>query len=119
MGRAFICYRREECTDIVERLNDRLYAYFGPDGVFLDIHAIPPGTDFRRYIDRQFDKCSVLLLVIGRTWLSNPGTNHSREIDDPQDYVRIEVELALERSIPIVPILVHGAAMPAVAQLPN
>ena len=85
----------------------------------MDVAAIEPGRDFRKAIDKSVASCSVLLAVIGREWLETKDDAGSRRLDDPNDFVRIELASALRRDIPVVPVLVRAAKMPRVDQLPD
>jgi hypothetical protein len=110
--RIFLCYRRDDSGVIVGRIYDRLAREFGDDNVFKDIDNIPFGVDFVDHLDREVQKCDVLFAVIGARWLD-------ARLDDPNDFVRIEIASALHRTIPVVPILVDGAQMPRADQLPE
>ena len=118
MSRVFISYRRDDSTDVTGRLYDRLVVHFGPDNVFRDLDAIPLGVDFRRHLIQTVSRCEVLLAVIGRQWLTVANAAGQRRLDDARDFVRIEIEAALQRDIPVIPVLVQGATMPAEEQLP-
>ncbi len=85
----------------------------------MDIVAIEPGRDFRKAIDKSVAACSVLLAVIGREWLEAKDDAGARRLDDPSDFVRVELASALRRDIPVVPVLVQGARMPRADQLPG
>jgi hypothetical protein len=85
----------------------------------MDVAAIEPGRDFRRAIEQHVGSCSVLLSVIGRSWLTATDESGARRLDDPLDFVRLETASALKRDIPVVPVLVHGAKMPKAADLPD
>ncbi len=123
MSKLFISYRRDDSADVTGRLHDRLKSHFGDGTIFLDIDTIPFGMDFRQCIGDAVNQCDVLLAVIGDHWLDAryaDGPNQgSRRLDDPHDYVRIEIESALGRGIPVVPLLVGKAAMPPESQLPD
>jgi hypothetical protein len=86
--------------------------------VFMDVNAIQPGRDFRKAIDESILKCSVLLAVVGRDWLDSKNASGQRRLDDESDFVRLEIASALQRDIPVVPVLVRGARMPSADQLP-
>lgn len=92
---------------------------FGPRSVFMDVTAIEPGRDFRKAIDQSVATCSVLLAMIGQEWLDSTDSEGSRRLDDANDFVRIELASALQRDIPVVPVLVRGAKMPRVEHLPD
>src|SRR5688572_14604229 len=118
MPRIFISYRRDDSIDAAGRLYDRLSDHFGKDNVFLDVDAIPVGVDFRRHLQDAVGECDVLLAVIGHAWLDARRADGSRRLDDPADFVRIEIRTALERGIPVIPVLVGRATMPAGRDLP-
>src|SRR5262245_57343014 len=112
----FISYRRQDSAGVAGRIYDHLHAHFGADAVFMDFDSIPIGVDFREHIAAAVQQCDILLAVIGRNWAGETGVN--RRIDDERDLVRIEIESALARNIPVVPILIDHAPMPAGGDLP-
>jgi formylglycine-generating enzyme required for sulfatase activity len=116
MSKIFLSYRRQDSAGVAGRIYDRLRAHFGDDAIFMDIDAIPFGVDFQEHIRLAVDQCGVLLAVIGPNWAGEPGV--PRRIDDPRDFVRIELEAALERKLPVVPILIDRVRMPGEADLP-
>jgi hypothetical protein len=113
--RIFISYRRDDAAGEAGRLSDHLIQRFGAPSVFLDIDTIQPGADFVVTLEDSLKETGVMLVVIGRRWLGDGGR---RRLDDPADFVRLELERALSRSIPIVPVLVQGATMPQATDLP-
>lgn len=115
----FVCYRRVDSADVAGRIYDRLVQQFGRDQVFKDVDSIPIGVDFRKTLDEKVGRCSVFLAIIGRRWLEAKETHGDRALDDPTDFVRIEIESALRREIPVVPVLVHEASIPLEADLPD
>lgn len=119
MPRIFISYRRDDAAYVAAMLTRRLRSEFGEDSVFIDIDTIPFGIDFREQITRAVDKCDVLLAIIGNKWLGVNADKPGRRIDDPADFVRIEIEAAVRRAIPVVPILIDSATMPSAGQLPD
>lgn len=112
----FISYRREDTADVAGRIYDRLCARYSRPAVFRDIDSIPIGVNFRNYLDEKLRDCRVVLVVIGRHWLS---LGSESRLHDPTDFLRIEIECALQRGISIVPVLVQGASMPRPADLPS
>lgn len=118
MGAIFISYRRDDTEGQAGRLYDDLSRIFGDSSVFMDVAAIEPGLDFRKVIDHNVASCGVLLAVIGPGWLEAKDETGQRRLDDPMDFVRLETASALKRDIPVVPVLVRGARMPRVEQLP-
>ncbi len=114
----FISYRRADTADITGRIYDRMIAKFGMDYVFKDVDNIPLGTDFRLALKDTIQSCNAVLVIIGQEWMHAHNEEGTRRLDDPDDFVRIEVESALQRHIPVVPVLVRGAAMPDEDDLP-
>jgi hypothetical protein len=114
----FISYRRGDSADVSGRIYDRLVAQFGDEAIFKDVDDIPIGVDFKKHLGDTIAACSVMLVVIGPRWLSATDERGSRRLDDPNDFVRIEIETALERDVPVVPLLVSGASMPKAEELP-
>lgn len=119
MRAIFISYRREDAEGQAGRLFDDLVMDFGDDSVFMDVAGLEPGRDFRRAIDEQVASCGVLLAVIGKGWLDAKDESGRRRLDDPMDFVRLETASALKRDIPVIPVLVRGASMPRVEDLPE
>ena len=78
----------------------------------MDVDSIPFGVDFRRQLEAAVAQCNVLLAIIGDNWLTSDPQANTRRIDDLADYVRIEIESALRRDIPVIPVLVGSAARP-------
>jgi hypothetical protein len=115
----FINYRRNDSEGEAGRLFDDLTSNFSDDSVFMDVAAIEPGRDFRKAIDQSVANCSVLLAIVGLEWLEAKDATGGRRLDDPNDFVRIELASALRRDIPVIPVLVRGAKMPRVEQLPD
>ena len=119
MPNIFVSYRREDSSGITGRICDYLKAAFGEEHLFKDVDSIPLGTDFREVIHAAVQRCDVLLAVIGGKWLSVRDGAGARRIDDPDDYVRLEIRSALERNIPVIPVMVDGAEVPKHENLPE
>ncbi len=115
----FLSYRRCDSIDITGRIHDRLVAQFGPDSVFKDVDAIPFGVDFRKHLEREVSNCPVLLAIMGAQWLSATDNRGQRCLDHPSDWVRLEIETALNRDSVVIPVLVGGAMLPKDDQLPE
>src|SRR5436305_14002699 len=114
----FISYRRDDSSGYTGRLYDRLCSYYGEDRVFMDIDSILPGDDFVDVIEKAVSSCKVLIAVIGRQWLTDIAGNN-RLLDNPYDFVRIEILTALSRNIRVIPVLVQGATIPRSENLPD
>jgi hypothetical protein len=117
-ARIFISYRREDAASDAGRLSDHLTRRFGHDRVFLDVDTIEPGADFVQVLHRSLEQTAAVLIVIGPHWVSAAAADGTRRLDKPSDFVRLEVEAALGRTIPVVPVLVQDAHMPAAEDLP-
>lgn len=115
----FVSYRREDSPDVCGRIYDRLVQKFGKAAVFKDVDSIPFGVDFREHLDDKVSQCSVLLAVIGDRWLEVKNEEGKCRLFDARDYVRIEIESALKRNIPVIPLLVRGARLPDVGAIPE
>jgi hypothetical protein len=116
-AKIFVSYRRADAGWPARWLADRLAAQFGADVVFQDVDSIRPGDDFADEIEAAVGSCSVLLALIGPRWLAaESGTG--RRLDNPQDWVRLEIEAAIRRRIRVIPVLLDGARMPATDELP-
>jgi CubicO group peptidase (beta-lactamase class C family) len=118
MAKILISYRRADTDAIAGRIRDRLADHYGDDAVFMDIEDIPFGIDFREQIKAEFANGDVLLAVVGPRWLG-PQEGGGLRMSDPSDPVRTEIEFALQKKIPVIPVLVHDAAMPAAGALPD
>jgi hypothetical protein len=113
-----ISYRRDDSVSEAGRLYDRLSQQFGRDCVFMDIDAILPGEDYVQVIRQRVAEAAAWLVVIGPNWARSANSRGQRRLDDRDDFVRIEVAIALARGIPVIPVLVGGAAMPQSEELP-
>lgn len=115
----FLSYRREETRHIAGRLADRLTEQLGATQVFMDVEAIGPGVDFADVIAREVSSCAVLIALIGPTWSRITDRRGQRRLDNPEDFVVLEIQAALEREILVIPVLVDGAVMPDRSDLPE
>ncbi|MDZ4765541.1 MAG: TIR domain-containing protein [Chloroflexota bacterium] len=119
MARLFISYRRSDSTTATGRIYDRLVEAFGIENIFKDVDALMIGVDFRSVINREIGSSDALLAIIGKNWLNAVDDDGKRRLDNPNDFVRLEIEFALRRrAMLIVPVLVSGAQMPSAGDLP-
>ncbi|MBL8398449.1 MAG: toll/interleukin-1 receptor domain-containing protein [Candidatus Accumulibacter sp.] len=118
MADIFLSYRRGDSQSATGRLADRLIEHFGAARVFLDYQSIVSGEDFAEAIRRGIGTSVVVLVVIGPHWLDARNADGQRRLDDPADFVRLEIETALSGGVPIIPVLIEGATMPASTRLP-
>lgn len=112
MSLMFISYRRKDTATIARRVYDVLEKEFGRGSVFMDIHTIAGGEDFRVRLEAALKKCHVLLALIGPRWMEG------ERLHNPDDFVRLEIERALSRGLPVIPLLIDGVNMPSVDNLP-
>ena len=116
--KVFICYRREETAPYAGRLYDAMVSRFGEDNVFMDVD-MAPGVDFEQRITEVVSGCVALLIVMGPHWADTTEGEMGRRIDNPGDFVRLEVETGLHRpDVTPIPVLVNGARMPRREDLP-
>ncbi len=116
----FICYRRDDTADVAGRVYDALARKFGARRVFKDVDAIPPGADFGNYIQKVLPTCRSFLVLIGPHWLGARDEDGARRLDNPNDWVRLEIETALAtKRLEVVPVLINGANMPRAEDLPE
>src|SRR5271163_2734438 len=118
-GGVFICYRREETAFAARAIHDRVVQRLERENVFLDVDNIDLGVDWFNVLTERVGACDALVAVIGRNWVSSADKDGLRRIDDPDDFVRIEIEAALHRNVRVIPVLVDGAAMPKAGELPE
>ena len=114
MGGIFISYRRGDDQALAGRLFDRLGEAFGREQLFMDVDSIAPGLDFVRVLQEHLGQCDIVLTVIGKGWL-----DARPRLDNPQDFVRIEIETALNQEKRVIPVLVDEARMPRADELPE
>ncbi len=119
MADIFISYRREDTRADAGRLYDRLSEHFGDNHVFMDIEDIAPGENFVEVLGATLADCDVLVALVGPRWVTSGNETDASRLDDPKDFVRLEVATALRRGIPVFPVLVGGSAMPRAHQLPD
>jgi hypothetical protein len=117
-GSVFISYRREDSAGSARRVYDRLVMRLPREAVFIDVDNIPLGVDFVQVLSERVGACDVLIAIIGREWI-NVREGGRRRIDNPHDFVRIEIEAALKRDVHVIPVLVDGARMPSADELPE
>jgi hypothetical protein len=115
----FINYRRDDAPGVAGRLYDYLAKTFSRRDLFIDVDAIKPGLDFVTQLDNQVSQCDAMLALIGPHWATATDERGRRRLDGDKDYVRIEIAAALRRDIPVIPVLVDGAGMPAEDELPD
>jgi hypothetical protein len=120
MGSIFVSYRREGGSGFAGRIEADLQRRFGAGEVFRDVDDLTSGEDFVQGLLRALRTCRVLIVVVGKSWLTAAGTGGARRLDDPRDFVRQEIAAALARDdVQVIPVLVEGARMPSETDLPD
>lgn len=114
----FLSYRRADSMThallLARTLEQRASAR-----VFVDVDSIPPGVEFRDYVAEHIASSDAMIVMIGDQWLETLGEDGTRRIDHADDQVRLEVRSAIEREMPLFPVLVEGARMPRADELPS
>lgn len=116
--KVFISYRREDAAGFSHAIHDRLVETLSKDRVFMDVLGIEPGADFVEKLESAVRQCEVLIALIGTRWAGEDARGKAR-IADSQDWVHVELATALRRGIKVIPVLLDGARMPAVENLPS
>ncbi|MFI1741374.1 toll/interleukin-1 receptor domain-containing protein [Streptomyces sioyaensis] len=119
MAGVFINYRTGDGTEAAVLLDEQLKGVFGPENVFRDRRGTAPGEHFPPHLWRTLENCTVLLVLIGRNWLSLCDDTGRRRIDVPGDYVHDEICAALTWRRTVIPVLIDGAALPTKKELPD
>ena len=117
--RLFLSYRREDTAGRAGRLFDGLTQRLGPGRVFQDVEAIKPGLDFERAVADSLEAADASVVVIGPDWATVAEPGGGRRLDRDDDFVRLEIGVALRSERPVVPVLVGGAQMPRPEELPD
>ena len=118
MTTVFISYRRDDCAHPAGRLRDRLLADLGADNVFFDVDSVGAGENFANKIEETLARCDVVLVLIGARWNPPAAGGGSHALDDPRDWVRVEVAHALRSKAKVIPVLIDGTPMPSREELP-
>jgi TIR domain len=112
-SKIFISYRRDDSAAMAGRLYDRLVEKFGEANLFIDVDNMPAGADFVKHLSKQVESCDIFLCTVGPNWLNAKDEDGRRRLDQPDDYVRVEIASALNRDIPVIPVLIEGARVPS------
>jgi hypothetical protein len=119
MSAIFLSYRRDDSSGYAGRLFDNLAERFGRERVFMDIETLEPGMDFVAGIDRAIESCGAVIAMIGPSWIKAQDGEGRPRLDDPHDFIRLEITTALTRGVRVIPVLVHNASMPPEQELPE
>ena len=119
MSAIFLSYRRDDSSGYAGRLFDNLAERFGRDRIFMDIETLEPGMDFVAGIDRAIESCGAVIVMIGPNWVRAQDSEGRRRLDNPHDFIRLEITAALTRGVRVIPVLVHNASVPPEQELPE
>jgi hypothetical protein len=117
--KVFLSYRRDDSAANARLIGDRLQRAFGRRPLFMDVDNVPLGVNFAKVVDDEIAKCEVLIAIIGRNWLRAQDDEGKRRLDNPNDFVRVEIATALRRNIRVIPILLDGTTVPKANELPE
>jgi prepilin-type processing-associated H-X9-DG protein len=117
-GHIFISYRRDDSAGYTRAIFEQLTERFSKSQVFMDVDTIEPGLPFDEVINQAVARCDVVLVMIGARWME-PREGAGPRLNDPKDFVRLEIAAALSRDIRVIPVLLDGTTMPAEDALPE
>jgi tetratricopeptide (TPR) repeat protein len=118
-AKIYICYRRDDSGDHVHGIAQYLEGEFGEGSVFVDVMGLHAGANFPEVLERTLSECKVMIVLIGPAWLDVIDDKGLRRLDDPDDWVRLEIRRALQRAIVVIPVNVGNANLPKRAALPE
>jgi Flp pilus assembly protein TadD len=118
-GKIFVNYRREDSAANALAIASYLERAFGGSRVFIDVDRLRPGQDFPKELEKRLSACKVMLCLIGPGWLNARNEEGARRLDEPLDWVRLEIERAFARNLTVIPVLTGGASLPKAADLPE
>jgi TIR domain/WD40-like Beta Propeller Repeat len=119
MTRIFISYRRKDSKPWSDRMYPVLVKAFGKRNVFKDVVNIGAGQNFRAVIERAVFSADVVLIVIGQQWVTITDKTGQKRLENPDDFVRLEAEMALRHGKIVIPVLIDGTQMPSSTDLPS
>src|SRR5262249_41895383 len=117
--KVFISYRRETASGEARALYNELAARLDKQSVVMDVDSFSLGRDFRKQLQKVLESCDIMLVLIDKLWIDAKDEASNRRLDDDADFVRQEIETALERDIVVTPILLGGAKLPSADRLPE
>ena len=115
----FVNYRRSSTAKDAQLLERALQRAFGAKRVFLDRTGIDGGDHWMHTLEQQVHASAAMVVLIGEGWADVRNEKNGRRLEDPNDFVRFEIARALAQGIPALPVLIDGAAMPTMTQLPE
>jgi hypothetical protein len=119
VSKIFINYRRDDRAPIALNIAQYLERIFGADSIFLDIDRLRAGEQFPLVLEKRLSECRVMLAIIGPNWFNASDESGRRRLEQPDDWVRLEIARALARNVRVIPVLVDGATLPKKSLLPE
>lgn len=117
MTHVFLNYRGVDEPFGVAMLDRELSARFGSEAVFFASKSIQLGAAWEKELFDAVERSDALLVIMGRHWLADVDETGRRRIDDPDDYVRREILLALQLGKNVIPVRL-GVPRPGHEDLP-
>ncbi len=106
MGLAFLNYRREDTGAAAQAIYAQLKLHFGSGQLFMDLNSIPAGAEWPAHLRQRVESATGMLVLIGENWWRVTEQWGRRRIDLANDWVTTEIRSALDRAIPIIPVLI-------------
>jgi hypothetical protein len=120
VAEVFVSYRRADSPFPTAAVAAELDRVFGSDHVFRDANSLIAGRPWPQDLNEALAAASVMIVIIGSSWLDAPSADGlGRALDRADDWVRVEIATALDRGIPVIPVLVGHARRPHVDELPE
>jgi formylglycine-generating enzyme required for sulfatase activity len=118
-GKVFINYRRDDSASEALNIAQYFEGTFGKGSIFIDVDRLHAGQKFATVLGEKLWQCKVMLAIIGPNWVDARDKNGNRRLDNPEDWVRVEIEQSLARNVPVIPVLIGGAMLPSKSDLPQ
>lgn len=114
----YLNYRRSTDGAVAMAIAESLGRRFGSANVFADVSSLNAGANWLDETRRRLSECDIVLVLIGRDWLTAKDADGRPRLSDSSDFVRYEIAQALELKKMVVPILIDDARLPSEADLP-
>jgi TIR domain len=115
----FISYQRSDAAGHARALHEYLSGRFGDERIFFDRSTIEGGNVFPETLRKGVEGCTALLALVAPDWLEAKDDAGGRRLDDPHDFVRQEIALALQQGKKVIPVLFDDAPVPPADRLPD
>ncbi|MGC4035211.1 MAG: toll/interleukin-1 receptor domain-containing protein [Chitinophagaceae bacterium] len=115
----FISYRHSDAQEEVYHIHRYISFEFGSNLTMLDDNSLLPGDNFLHWIEKSVQSADMVLVMIGKNWLTVRDATGRQKLFNSKDFVLLEIESALKYKKKIIPIILPGANMPTKDQLPD